>query len=304
LATLAILANPANEAAGELAKDTATWAEGRGHLVRSLMMNDAGLVTEDGTEEAISLVQLGGADLAVSLGGDGTFLQLIPLAYAARVPILGVNLGRLGYLLPVQPQDLHDALETALSGDYVPDDRDALMIEVSGGLTLAPGGDRSVVERGSGTHEELGWLALNEVVVQKTLPGHTVRLATAIDEEPFLSYAADGILVATPTGSTAYNLSAGGPVVSPRLRSMLLTPIAPHLGFDRSVVLDADQEIRITVLEERPAVLVIDGLEVGRLQPGAELVCRVAPRPVRFVSLKNQGFGSRLRATLAGTQDL
>jgi len=297
--TVAILANPAHEEAARLAAETAEWVTEAGHRTRMLMIGEPGHVREDGAQVPLSGGELAGVDLAVSLGGDGTFLSLIPLAYAADVPILGVNLGRLGYLLPVEPGDLQRVLRDALEGEVAIEERSALAIEVTGELELAAGADSSMLDGAAGRW----WLALNELVVEKTVPGHTVRLATAINGETFLTYVADGLLVATPTGSTAYNISAGGPVVSPRLRSILLTPIAAHLGFDRSIVLDESQLMAITVLDRRPAVLVIDGREVGRLAPGATVECRTADKPVRFVDFGNHGFGTRLRTPLAADRD-
>ena len=161
---------------------------------------------------------LAGADLAVSLGGDGTFLRLVPLAYAAGIPVLGVNFGRLGYLLEVEPGRFQEALGRALAGDVALEERTVLAVTVKGDLAPAPGDDRSLPGDGAGDGwDGRWWVALNEMVTEKTVPGHMVHLSTAIDGEPFLTYKADGVLVATPTGSTAYNLSAGGPVVAPRL---------------------------------------------------------------------------------------
>jgi NAD+ kinase len=301
--TVAILANPAHEDAARLAAETAAWVTAAGHHARMLMIGEPGHVLEGGGQVPLAGGELAGVDLAVSLGGDGTFLSLIPLAYAADVPILGVNLGRLGYLLPVEPADLQRVLRDALEGEVALEERSALAIRVSGELALVAGAESSVVSSGGADAPDRWWLALNELVVEKTVPGHTVRLATAINGEAFLTYVADGLLVATPTGSTAYNISAGGPVVSPRLRSLLLTPIAAHLGFDRSIVLDESQVMAITVLDRRPAVLVIDGREVGRLAPGATVECRTAEKPVRFVAFGNHGFGTRLRTTLAADRD-
>ena len=126
-------------------------------------------------------------------------------------------------------------------------------------------------------------LALNEVVIEKIDFGHTVRLATTIDGETALTYSADGLIIATPTGSTAYNLSAGGPILAPTLRAMVMTPVAPHFSLDRSLVLADEQEVSVEVAPDRNGVLVIDGLEVGRLEPGAVITCRVASHPVRVV---------------------
>ena len=104
--------------------------------------------------------------------------------------------------------------------------------------------------------------------MEKTVPGHTVRIATSIDDRPFVTYAADGLLVSTPTGSTAYNLSARGPVLSPRLRAIVVTPVSPHMLFDRPLVLDPAERLRLDVKEPRSAVLVVDGLTVSTLAAG------------------------------------
>jgi NAD+ kinase len=246
---------------------------------------------------------LAGADLAVSLGGDGTFLRLVPLAYAAGIPVLGVNFGRLGYLLEVEPGRFQEALGRALAGDVALEERTVLAVTVKGDLAPAPGDDRSLPGDGAGDGwDGRWWVALNEMVTEKTVPGHMVHLSTAIDGERCLTYKADGVLVATPTGSTAYNLSAGGPVVAPQLRAMILTPVAPHLTIDRSLVLQPNQVVTVGVLGGRPAVLVIDGREVGRLSPGTEVSCQVAPEPVRFVSMGERGFAGLLRQTLAPDQ--
>ena len=303
MATVAILTNPANEAATKLAEDAAGWLLAEGHRLRTLLLRTPDVVDEGGTTTSLSAVSLGGVDLAVSLGGDGTFLRMIPLAHASGVPILGVNFGRLGYLLQVEPPDLETALARALSGQVVLEERCALTVTSDGGQIPVDEHDPSVVlaEGAEGTVRQ--WLALNEVVAERTYPGHTVRLSTDIDGQPFLRYVADGVLIATPTGSTAYNLSAGGPVLSPQLRSLVVTPVAPHLGFDRSVVLDVDQEVKVTIEGDRPAVLVIDGRTVARIPPGSSMTCRIAAEPVRFVTLVQQGFGTLLRNTLAAERD-
>jgi len=303
MATVAILVNPANEAAARLAEDAARWLDKEGHRARMLFLELPDLVLEDGLTTPLPEATLAGSDLAVSVGGDGTFLRMIPLAHDARVPILGVNFGHLGYLLRVQPPDVETALARALSGDVILEERAVLSVTSDGGQYPVDEQDPMAVlsDQPEGTVRQ--WLALNEVVVERTYPGHTVRLSTGIDGQPFLNYVADGVLVSTPTGSTAYNLSAGGPVLSPTLRSLVVTPIAPHLGFDRSVVLDVEQSVVVTIEGVRPAVVVIDGRTVARVPPGSSIACRTDPEPVRFVTLAHLGFGTLLRNTLAAERD-
>ncbi len=295
MATVVVLVNGARRQARELADQVLPWLAAHGHDGRVLELADADRAAGQVPAGDLPGADLSGADLAVSLGGDGTFLRMVPLAYAAGVPVLGVNFGRLGYLLEVEPARFWDALTRALAGEVTLEQRTVLAVTVDGELTPADGDDRSLV----GDDGRRWWVALNEMVTEKTVPGHMVQLSTTIDGQRCLSYKADGVLVATPTGSTAYNLSAGGPVVSPALRAMILTPVAPHLSIDRSLVLPPDQVVTVEVEPPRPAVLVIDGREVGRLSPGAAVVCRVAPNPVRFVSLGERGFAGLLRSILA-----
>ncbi|MGH9110638.1 MAG: NAD(+)/NADH kinase [Acidimicrobiales bacterium] len=299
MAGIVVLVNPARREAASLADAIAPWLRAGGHSVDVLRLAGADRAAGNVPAGDLSAADLHGADLALSLGGDGTFLRLVPLAYSARVPVLGVNFGRLGYLLEVEPDRLQDVLERALRHEVPVDERAVLAVTVSGRLTPAPGDDRSLKGDGSACPAgERWWVALNEMVLEKTVPGHMVALSTSVDGERFLDYQADGVLVATPTGSTGYNLSAGGPVLSPGLPAMVLTPVAPHLAIDRSLVLRADQKVAVRVMPGRPAVLVIDGREAGRLSPEAEVDCRLAPEPLRVVSPGDRGFADPLRNVL------
>jgi NAD+ kinase len=227
--------------------------------------------------EALGLEALGSdrdpssADLVLSLGGDGTMLRAVRLVDGAPVPLLGVNVGWLGYLTEVEADELLDALERFTQGSdagrWRLDER--LMLDVdavsAGGASLG------------------AWRALNEAVVEKREPGHTVRLLARIDGEPFTTYAADGLIVSTPTGSTAYSLSARGPIVSPKHRAILLTPVAPHMLFDRSLVLDPTESVELQVMGHREAELAIDGQRVTVLRDGDVVTCRPSDRTARFV---------------------
>ncbi len=299
MATVVILVNPVRVDAGGLASEIGEWLERRRHVARIFRLAPADRAEGKVPAGELHGADLSGADLAISLGGDGTFLRLVPLAYRAQIPVLGVNFGRLGYLLEVEPAALFDTLERALTGHALVEDRLLLAVTVPGGLTQAKGDDRSLVGDGMVCPEgERWWVALNEMVVEKTVPGHMVSLSTAVDGEELLTYKADGVLVASPTGSTAYNLSAGGPILAPSIPAMVMTPVAPHLAIDRSVVLRADQQATVRVLPPRPAVLVVDGREAGRLSPGAEVVCRVAPGSLRMIRPGDGGFARRLRRAL------
>ncbi len=223
-----------------------------------------------------------GFDLAVSLGGDGTMLRTVEAALPAGVPVLGVNLGRMGYLTGVEPAGMEAAFDFVAAGDYRVEDRMALEVE----LRRAADGNR--VET---------YHILNEAIVERESHGHTIRVSVSIAGRPFLTYAADGLLVCTPTGSTAYNLSARGPIVSPLMRAMVFTPIAPHLVFDRSLVLEPEEPLTLTVLDEWTAVLVLDGdLRAQRLGPGDSVTCRAADRSARLVTFAERDFHAVLRS--------
>ena len=220
-----------------------------------------------------------GLDLVLSFGGDGTMLRAVDLVYEAGVPVLGVNAGQLGYLTEVEPPDVDAALARLFAGDYTVAERMVLQVSVE---SAGPAGGR--------------WWALNEAVLEKPHPGRLARLDLAINGAFFTSYAADGVIVATPTGSTAYSFSARGPIVSPRLRCLLLTPVSPHMLFDRSLVLDAEEELRATVSDDRPVLLTVDGIELGELAPGDVVTCTGGPRPARVVTLGPRDFHQILKA--------
>jgi len=288
MATVSFLVHPERPDALALTLDTAEWLASRGDTARILHFSAPNRVTEGEVEVDLADVDLAGSTVAVSMGGDGTFLRVVRLAWSVDVPVLGVNFGRVGYLPDLSPDQVRVALARVFAGEAVIEARCALEVSID---------DRSIGD-GSSDAGPLMELALNEVVLEKIDFGHTVRLSTAIDGENVLTYSADGVLIATPTGSTAYNLSAGGPILAPSLRAMVITPVAPHLSLDRSLVLTEDQEVTVTVAPDRAAVLVIDGQEIGRLEPGGTVSCRVATRPVRVVRNDPQGFGGMLRVRL------
>ncbi|HTU38659.1 MAG TPA: NAD(+)/NADH kinase [Acidimicrobiales bacterium] len=298
MATVTFLVHPDRPDALALATDTATWLTERGDAARILRFSGPDRVSEAGSEHALSDVDLAGTTVAVSMGGDGTFLRVVRLATSADVPVLGVNFGRLGYLPDLLPDQVRDALTRVFEGKAVIEERCALEVTIA---------DRSVADEASGdTDADDGTtvgdvttlLALNEVVIEKIDFGHTVRLTTSVDGEEALTYSADGLIIATPTGSTAYNLSAGGPILAPTLRAMVITPVAPHFSLDRSLVLTDAQRVGVAVVPDRAGVLVIDGAEIGRLQPGATISCAIAAHPVRVVRNEPQTFGKILRFRL------
>jgi NAD+ kinase len=220
-----------------------------------------------------------GLDLVISLGGDGTMLRAVDLAYEAGVAVLGVNVGQMGYLTEIEPADFDAALDRIVAGDYEVAERMVLEIEVESAGSA----------RGR-------WFALNEAVLEKVHTGRLARLEVEINGTYFTTYAADGVIVATPTGSTAYSFSARGPIVSPRHRCILLTPVSPHMLFDRSLVLAAEETLRFAVCDDRSVVLTADGRELGELAAGDAVTCTGGPRPARIVTLGPRDFHQILKA--------
>ena len=217
-------------------------------------------------------------DAVVSFGGDGTMLRAVALTAARGVPVLGVNCGQMGYLTEIEPDDLDDALARLHAGDYSVNERTTLAVAVS---SMGPAGGH--------------WTALNEAVLEKPHPGRLVRFEVIINGAPFTTYAADGVIVATPTGSTAYSFSAGGPIVSPRLACFLMTPVSPHMLFDRTLVLDDNEELELRVTD-RPAVLTLDGRELGEVEAGTVVTCTCGPDPARMITFAPRDFHQILKA--------
>ena len=275
MAIVALVPHRTRPEALGLASQTIEWLEARQHEAR--VPEDAAR-TEHLRRHALAADELtDGLDLAVSLGGDGTMLHTVDLLAGSGVPVMGVNIGHLGYLTEVEPAALADALERFFAGDYKVEDRMSLEVEVL---------------RANGAEVRV---CLNEAVLEKTESGHTIRIAADLNGRRFITYAADGLIVSTPTGSTAYNLSARGPILSPCQRAIVVTPVSPHGLFDRSLVLGPHEALRLEVLDGRPAALVLDGRDHGALAPGDTVSCRAGVHDARFVTFGERDFHQILR---------
>ena len=266
MSTVLLVVNDSRPRAVELAQRAKEWLRERGHYVRWADKGD-----DPGDDGA------GAIDLAVALGGDGTMLRAVHLAAAFGTPVLGVNLGRLAYLAAIEPDDLCPALERWASGDFSVEERTMLCLTVEG-------------------EPETRHLALNEAVLEHSGPGHTVHLRVTIAGRPFHSYVADALILATPTGSTAYSFSAGGPIVSPRLQALLVTPVAAHTPFSSTLVLHPDEPVRVEVLDYRGAVLSVDGQDLGRLARGDVVRGAVAANAAKLVVFGQRNFYEVLKA--------
>jgi NAD+ kinase len=266
------------EEAASVTREVASWLADQGHEVElpEPDANLAGLEDRGVPEDWFGQ----GLDLVVSLGGDGTMLRTVSLVAADDVPVLGVNFGQLGYLTEIEPVDLTRSLERFFAGEHRIEER--MLLEVR--LALGAAGD------------ERRWVALNEAVLERTSAGHTVRLGVDLDGDFFTTYAADALIVATPTGSTAYSLSARGPIVAPDHRAILLTPVSPHMLFDRTLILNADEVVRLEVQGHRPATLSVDGQPVVDLVDGDAIECQASAHAARLVTFGARDFHQILKA--------
>jgi NAD+ kinase len=217
------------------------------------------------------------ADLVVSLGGDGTMLRAMRLADRQRASVLGVNLGKLGFLAEVDVPDLHGALSAIDAHQYTIEPR----LAVDGKL-----GGQSVT-------------AFNDIALVRVPGEGTAIVAVRVAGQAFVSYAADAVVVATPTGSTAYSFSAGGPIVSPAVEALLVTPAAPHSAYNRGVVLSAHDALALELLPACGRLAVeVDGQVAGYAGPGEAIAMRSRPGAARVVRLGRTTFYERARRKL------
>ena len=277
---IGIMANAGKPAALEVAASADSHLRERGVSVRlqhrvadALGCPERGL-PDDGVADA---------DAVLVLGGDGTILATARLCAALGTPMLPVHVGRFGFLTAVAPDGLPAALDALLGGEYTQEERMMLWCET----------------RRAGTLQDSG-LALNEVVVANGPLSRVLHLRTSIDGRFVTTYAADGIIVATPTGSTAYSLSAGGPLVHPSLQTLLLTPICPHTLTSRALLVPPEAEITV-VVERDPQDMVrvtIDGQLGFPLQTEDAIHIRRAPYQARFLSVGGANFYDKLQDKL------
>jgi NAD+ kinase len=237
-------------------------------------------LAEEAGARGISVVD-DAPDLVVALGGDGTVLRAAQLAHSSDALLLGVNVGTLGYLTEVEGSAPGDAIASVLEGRFDVEDR--MMLE----CTLSVAGRQRV------------FVALNEVLVERSSQRRLVRLEARVGGESLAAFNADGVIVATPTGSTAYALSAGGPIVSPRASCLVLVPVNAHMIFSRPFVLAGDETVEIALgAADQDASLVLDGAQGCEFSSGDLIEVRRHARPLRLVRLPGPGFIERLRIKL------
>jgi NAD+ kinase len=255
----------------------------------------------------------GNPDLIVTVGGDGTFLRGVRIAMAIDAMVLGISTGRLGFLTEVDASTLDAALDTVHAGRAQVDERLALTMRASRPLSIPPGIE-SYLTLGRGpvlpppqtrtpNADEVGWgvavdlFALNDVVFEKLGRDRQASVAIYVNGQLFAAYSADALIVSSATGSTAYSFAAGGPVVSPHLDALIFTPVAPHMAFNRSLILDArHQRVTALVLERSGRVAVtVDGQLRGVLEPGDWVSVHAAARRARLARIADMDFLGRVR---------
>lgn len=269
---------PEKAEAGRLVSELAPWLRDHGH--EALVLSD-NHVAPAGAEIVPEDELAGRIDIAVVLGGDGTMLRANSIVGDAGIPVLGINLGRLGFLTPFDPAQAQDALEQAIAGTLPRSNRMRLQV------TYTPG-------RG----DPVSRTALNDVVINQGAMARLIELEAFLDDDLITAYRLDGLIVATPTGSTAYNLAAGGPIVFPGHAAMTITPICAHALTHRPLVVPHDRRIGIRLSHESTGVvLTIDGQWAHTFQTGDHLELSTAEVPLTIFT-SDTGYFDILREKL------
>lgn len=225
------------------------------------------------------------SDILIALGGDGTMLTAARIVGQHGTPILGVNLGKLGFLAEVSVDELHDSIDDILKGNYVAEERMAL--------------------EATANKDKRPYTALNDVVVDKGASSRAMDLETYVNNDYLVTYAADGIIITTPTGSTAYSLAAGGPIVAPQADVITVNPIAPHTLTARPIVIPADSVIRVIVKASSKQVhITTDGQTEGFYDSPVEFTVRKAPYTIKLVKRGRRKFYDLLRTKLMWGKDV
>ena len=267
--------NPTIEATVELAARAAGWCRVRGIDQWQTQSSDYDTL----------LRELRTTDALVVLGGDGTFLRAARAVAEVDVPLLGLNLGKVGFLSKAEAADLEPVLEKIANGDYTIDERMAIEGRILPGGAGGDGGDGG--DR---------YIALNDIVIARGALARVCRLDVSIDGTHLATFIADGLVVASPTGSTGYSFSAGGPILDPVSRNLVVTPIAAYLSAIRSVVVSPQQIVRCRVVDANEALVSIDGREDLSIAVGDVVEVQARERPIRLIEPKGaQPFWDLLR---------
>jgi NAD+ kinase len=251
--------NPTSEAAVELSERAEGWCTRRGIKHWASQAGDYDTLCRE----------LGSTDLLVVLGGDGTFLRAARAVARVDVPLLGINLGKIGFLSKAEAEELEPVLEKLVAGRYSLVER----------MTL----EARILPDGRDGNDAFVHTALNDVVVARGALARVVRMDVTIDSSHLATFIADGLVVASPTGSTGYSFSSGGPIVDPLARNLVVTPIAGYLSAIRSVVVGPHQTVRCRVVDAHEALVSVDGREDLPIRVGDVVEVRAVERPIRLV---------------------
>ncbi len=273
---LGLLANTSRPGAGAVLAEILNWAKKAG--VQVFISAEAAALAPGGTavpEEELAQQ----ADAVLALGGDGTILRTARLAGGSQKPILGINTGGLGFLAELSNQNITAALERLKKGDYRLEERMVLQAEI-----------KTTGQK---------FFSLNDVVVEKGEVRRLLKLSLAVNGEYICSYASDGLVIATPTGSTAYSLSVGGPIINPKMALTIVVPISPHSLASRPLIFEPEDVLEVTLSQpEKEAFLTVDGQVSVRITSADRLVVKKAPYSVRLVRFKETSFYQVLRSKL------
>ncbi|MBC7342193.1 MAG: NAD(+)/NADH kinase [Clostridia bacterium] len=263
----------------EVGRDLYQWLRKRQIEVLMPIANARAIHCSAGTSEAKVVSQ---AEVLIILGGDGTLLNGARSAAPFGTPVLGINLGGLGFLTELEPSDLYHGLELLLAGQYTIDERMML---------------KATVIRQDVEIEHV--YALNDAVIAKGAFSRMIRLETQVRGSSIATYPADGLIIATPTGSTAYSLSAGGPVVSPEMRAIIITPICPHTLYSRPLIVSSSEKIVVLLRSEAAEVmLTVDGQRGIKLEASDKIIVEEAEFRAKLVRIKGRGFFEVLQQKL------
>lgn len=276
--TIGILFNPEKPNAEKLTEEIVGWltAKGRTVLVSAAGSRNSRLANCSETRLASD------SECILVLGGDGTLLHSARLVASQGTPLCGINMGQLGFLTEIEIKDLEEALEKLIHGEYVIEER--MMIEAA------------VYRKGI---ERATFYGLNDAVITKGAFARLIRLKTFVDNEFVDTYPADGLIISTATGSTAYSLSAGGPIVMPDMDLMIITPICPHTLTSRPIIIKKEGTVRVELQSVQAEVmLTIDGQSGLQLEPLDEIIVQKAPFNARFIKIHHRSFYEILRKKL------
>lgn len=263
-----VITNDSKDENYELTTSVKDYIEGKG---KSCILADGGAVPED-------------VEGAITIGGDGTLIQAARELLQQEVPVIGVNMGTLGYLTEIEVQNVYTAINSLIEDRYIVEDRMLLRGEMPNGLSD---------------------VALNDIIVTRYGSLHLIELNVYVNGELLNSYQADGMIISTPTGSTAYNLSAGGPIVEPTASLIVLTPICSHALNTSSIILSVEDEICIELGSRREgvyeeAVIAFDGTDISRIHTGERIVIRKAEETTKLMKLNRISFLETLRRKMKG----